>query len=364
MPRRALKSFTIEHLQIMDQEGNVDPALDPKIPDNDLKDLYRTMLKARMVDDRMYKLQAQGRMGTFPGVKGQEGCLGYGYALGKDDVIVPAFRETAALFYRGAPIKNILQYFMGMEEANVFPPDVHIMPIPIAIGSQTLHGAGLAWAHQIQNKSGVVLTFFGDGGSSEGDFHEACNMAGIFKLPVIFVCINNQWAISVPRRGQSASETLAQKAIGYGFPGIQVDGNDFMATYVACKEAVERARRGDGPTLIESVTYRLGAHTTADDPKRYRNEQEVEMWKPRDPLIRFKKYMEQKKLWSETWQTKIEQELAAEIEAAVREAEVEFNAINPYEMFDHVYAELTPDLVAQKEHALEFAEEVAAALHH
>ncbi len=363
MPRTALKQFTIEHLQIMDQNGNVDPALDPKIPDQDLKELYRTMLKARMVDDRMYKLQAQGRMGTFPGVKGQEGCLGYGYALGKDDAIVPAFRETAALFYRGAPIKNILQYFMGMEEANVFPPEVKILPIPIAIGSQTLHGAGLAWANQIQNKPGVVLTFFGDGGSSEGDFHEACNMAGIFKLPVIFVCINNGWAISVPRTTQCASETLAQKAVGYGFPGIQVDGNDFMATYVACKEALDRARAGEGPTLIESVTYRLGAHTTADDPKRYRSEKEVEVWKPRDPMIRFKAYMVQKKLWTETWQTKLEQEIAVEIEEAVREAEAEFQAINPYEMFDHVYGEMTPDLVAQKEHALEFAEEVAA-LHH
>ncbi|HQR09465.1 MAG TPA: pyruvate dehydrogenase (acetyl-transferring) E1 component subunit alpha [Gemmatales bacterium] len=363
MPRRALKNYTIEHLQIMDQDGNVDPELDPKIPDNDLKDLYRTMLKARMVDDRMYKLQAQGRMGTFPGVKGQEGCLGYGYALGKDDSIVPAFRETAALFYRGAPIKNILQYFMGMEEANVFPPEVKILPIPIAIGSQTLHGTGLAWANQIQDKPGVVLIFFGDGGSSEGDFHEACNMAGIFKLPVIFVCINNGWAISVPRRGQTASETIAQKALGYGFAGIQVDGNDFMATYVACKEALERARKGEGPTLIESVTYRLGAHTTADDPKRYRNEKEVEAWKPRDPLLRFKTYMEKKKLWTAAWQEQLEKELAVEIEDSVREAESEFTAINPYEMFDHVYAEMTPDLVAQKEQALEFADEVAAMQH-
>ena len=188
-------------------------------------------------------------------------------------------------------------------------------------------------------------------------------MAGIFKLPVIFVCINNGWAISVPRRTQTAAETLAQKALGYGFPGIQVDGNDFMATYVACKEALDRARKGEGPTLIESVTYRLGAHTTADDPKRYRNEKEVESWKPRDPLLRFKAYMEKKKLWSATWQEKLEQELAVEIEESVREAESEFTAINPYEMFDHVYAEMTPELIAQKEQALEFADEVAAMQH-
>ncbi len=364
MPRRVLKNFTIDYLQILDETGQVDQQLDPKIPAPDLKVLYRTMLKARMVDDRMYKLQAQGRMGTFPGVRGQEGCLGYGYALGKDDWIVPAFRETAALFYRGAPVKNILQYFMGMEEANVFPPENKILPIPIAIGSQTLHGTGLAWANQIKGDKGVVLIFFGDGGSSEGDFHEACNMAGIFGLPVVFVCINNHWAISVPRKTQSASDTLAQKALAYGFPGVQVDGNDFMATYVACKEALERARSGQGPTLIESVTYRLGAHTTADDPKRYRNEKEVEIWKPRDPLLRFKFYMEKNKLWTPAWQEELEKELAAEIEESVREAEVELHAVNPYEMFDHVYSELSPELIAQKEQALEYAEAVAQSAAH
>jgi pyruvate dehydrogenase E1 component alpha subunit len=363
MPRRVLKSFTIDYLQILDQNGQVDKDLDPKIPDNDLKALYRTMLKARLVDDRMYKLQAQGRMGTFPGVRGQEGCLGYGYALQDGDWVVPAFRETAALFWRGAPIKNILQYFMGMEEANLFPPETRILPIPIAIGSQTLHGTGLAWAQQIKGDRSVVLIFFGDGGSSEGDFHEACNMAGIYQLPVVFVCINNQWAISVPRKTQSASETLAQKALAYGFPGVQVDGNDFMATYVAGKEAFERARRGDGPTLIESVTYRLGAHTTADDPKRYRNEKEVELWKPRDPLTRFRIYMEKKNLWSAAWQEKLEVEIAGEIEEAVREAEAELHSVNPYEMFDHVYSEVLPDLAAQKEQALAFADQVAAAAH-
>jgi pyruvate dehydrogenase E1 component alpha subunit len=363
MPRRVLKNFTIDYLQILDQNGQVDEDLDPHIPDNDLKALYKTMLKARMVDDRMYKLQAQGRMGTFPGVRGQEGCLGYGYALHKEDWVVPAFRETAALFWKGAPIKNILQYFMGMEEANVYPPEVRILPTPIAIGSQTLHGTGLAWAQQIKGSKGVVLIFFGDGGSSEGDFHEACNMAGIFQLPVIFVCINNHWAISVPRKTQSASETLAQKALAYGFPGVQVDGNDFMATYVAGKEALERARNGGGPTLIESVTYRLGAHTTADDPKRYRNEKEVEIWKPRDPLTRFKIYMEQKNLWSADWQVKLEQELAEEIEESVREAEAELHAVNPYEMFDHVYAEMTPELQAEKETALTYAHDVAEAAH-
>jgi pyruvate dehydrogenase E1 component alpha subunit len=363
MPRRVLKNFTIDHLQILDQNGQVDPDLDPQIPDPDLKALFKTMLKARMVDDRMYKLQAQGRMGTFPGVRGQEGCLGYGYALQKDDWVVPAFRETAALFWKGAPIKNILQYFMGMEEANVFPSESKILPIPIAIGSQTLHGTGLAWAQQIKGSQGVVLIFFGDGGSSEGDFHEACNMAGIYHLPVIFVCINNHWAISVPRKTQSASETLAQKALAYGFPGVQVDGNDFMATYVAGKEALERARNGDGPTLIESVTYRLGAHTTADDPKRYRNEKEVEIWKPRDPLTRFRIYMEAKKLWTPAWQEALEAELAEEIEDSVREAEAELHAVNPYEMFDHVYSELTPHLQAQKETALEFADAVAQAAH-
>ncbi len=355
MPRKTIESFQVEHLQVLDENGQVDPALDPKLSAEDLKKLYRVMLLARMVDDRMYKLQAQGRMGTFPGVRGQEACVGVTYALEPTDWLQPAFRETACLFWRGIQPKRVLQYFAGMEEGNVFPEEARTWPIPICVGSQTLHATGVAWADQIRGEKNVTLCYFGDGGTSEGDFHEALNMAGIYKLPIVYVCMNNQYAISVPRAIQSGSKTLAQKAIGYGFSGLQIDGNDLMAAVVAGREAVARARAGKGPTLIEMVTYRLGPHTTADDARRYRSEEEVKAWLPKDPLVRMRKFMEKKSLWNANVQTEWEAEFAELIEKDVQEYEAELAAVDPMEMFDAVYATLTPELAAQKEQARTYA---------
>lgn len=355
MPRQPIESFSVEYLQVLDENGVVDRKLEPNIPDDDLRKLYRTMLAARMVDTRMTNLQRQGRMGTFPGVLGQEAAsLGCVYAVRPGDWIVPSFRETSALFWRGVPFKNVLTYYMSIEEGNVYPEGSNILPVAISIGSQTVHGTGIAWAAKIRGDDVVTLVFFGDGATSEGDFHEACNLAGVYQVPAVFIIMNNHYAISCPRALQSHSATLAQKAIAYGFPGIQIDGNDLLAAYVATDEAVRRARSGGGPTLIECLTYRLGPHTTADDPRRYRSDEEVEQWKKKDPLLRFRLYLEKKKLWTPDWQQQLEEQLQAEIDEAVHEAEEEVRNANPLDMFDYVYAETPPDLLAQKEECAAF----------
>ena len=361
MPRKVVETFSVEYLQILDENGKVDKALEPSIPPEDLKRLYQTMLSARMLDRRMYQLQQQGRIGTFPGVMGQEASLGCTYALEPRDWLAPAFRESACMFWRGIPMKNLLIYYMGMEEGNEFPEGANTLPIAITIGTQTLHATGLGWAAKLRGDDVVALCYFGDGATSEGDFHEACNMAGVFQVPVVFVCMNNQFAISVPRSHQTSAATLAQKAIGYGFAGLQVDGNDILATYAAAKEAVARAREGQGPTLIECLTYRLGPHTTADDPRRYRTEADVSVWQKREPLARFQLYLEQRKLWTPKWQEELESTIQEAIESAVRDAEAERDAANPLEIFDSVYAELTPELQAQKESAAEALGEPAHA---
>ncbi|MCS7168610.1 MAG: pyruvate dehydrogenase (acetyl-transferring) E1 component subunit alpha [Gemmatales bacterium] len=354
MPRQPLVQFQVDYLQILDENGRVDAALEPSLPQATLLQIHRCMTLARLLDRRMHILQQQGRMGTFPSCYGQEAAgLGCVLALRPDDWLVPAYRETSALFYRGLPMKNVLLFWMGLEEGNYWSPQLRVLSIPILIGSQTLHAVGIALACQIRGSDEVTMVFFGDGATSEGDFHEACNLAGVYQAPVVFVCINNQYAISVPRCLQSHSETLAQKAIAYGFPGIVVDGNDVLACYVAAQEAVQRARRGQGPTLIECLTYRLGPHTTADDPRRYRSEQERLQWEAKDPLKRWRIYLEQRGLWSESQQLELERELLAEIDAAVRQAEYDLAHADPLEMFDFVYAELPPDLAAQRREAAE-----------
>ncbi len=225
------------------------------------------------------------------------------------------------------------------------------------MGSQILHAVGLGWAAKYRQSDDVVMTFFGDGATSEGAFHEGLNFAGVFQTPVIFVCQNNHWAISIPVAKQTRSKTLAQKALAYGMPGIQVDGNNILAVYAAAKEAVERARAGQGPTLIECITYRMAVHTTADDPKRYRSEKEVDMWRKRDPIVRFQKYLVDKGLLSEDKIAGIESEVLQEIQAAIDGAEEQMKALgDPIDMFEHAYARMPSYLKEQKE---AFATEVA-----
>ena len=283
MPRTRLEpQFAIEYLSILDSDGNLDTALEPELSGADLKRLYRAMLLGRRLDERMLRLQRQGRIGTFAPIKGQEASqLGSVFTLRPTDWMVPSFRETAAMLWRGWPIEKFLLFFAGYLEGGQPGPEQRDLPITIPVATQLPHAVGLAYAIQYKGDDAVVMAYCGDGATSEGDFHEALNFAGVWHSPIVFVIQNNQWAISVPIKKQTHSRTIAQKALAYGFPGIQVDGNDVLAVYAASREAVERAREGGGPTLIECVTYRLGVHTTADDPTKYRSDEEVKAWERR-----------------------------------------------------------------------------------
>jgi pyruvate dehydrogenase E1 component alpha subunit len=264
--------------------------------------------------------------------------------------MVPAFRETAAEIWRGRSLESVIIYNNGYSEGAEIPQDLNNLPISVPVGSQILHAVGLGWAAKYRQTDDVAMTFFGDGATSEGDFHEGLNFAGVFQAPVIFVCQNNHWAISLPVAKQTRSKTLAQKALAYGMPGIQVDGNDILAVYAAAKEAVDRARAGQGPTLVECVTYRMAVHTTADDPKRYRTEKEVDKWRKRDPIVRFQKYLVDKGLLSEDKIAGIESEVLEVIQAAVDGAEEKMKAFgDPIDMFEHAYAEIPAYLKEQKE---------------
>src|SRR5512145_231401 len=350
MPRTVLEPrFQVEYLSILDSDGNLDSSLDPDIPPAELKRLYRAMLLGRRLDERMIRLQRQGRIGTFAPIKGQEASqIGAVSALGPHDWMVPSFRETAAMLWRGWPIEKLLLLFAGRLEGGQPAPDQHDLPITIPVATQLPHAVGLAYAAQYRGDDAVVMAFFGDGATSEGDFHEAANFAGVWHVPVVFVCQNNQWAISVPLKKQTHSRTIAQKALAYGIPGIQVDGNDVLAVYAATREAVERARGGQGPTLIECVTYRLGVHTTADDPTKYRSEEEVREWERKDSLTRFTDYLKKRNLWREDLEAQVDEEIAAAIER--------FEATpppDPLTIFDHVYAERPPHLERQRAELME-----------
>ena len=355
MPRTTVElPYTIEYLSILDADGTVDAALDPQLDGGLLLKLYRTMLLARRFDERLVAMQRQGRIGTYGPIKGQEAAqLGTVCALRDTDWVVPAFREGAAVIWRGTPLENLLLFWAGREEGAAGATE-RTLSIAVPVATQLPHAVGIAWAARYKNDPAVVMTYFGDGATSEGEFHEAMNFAGVMQVPVVFVCQNNQWAISMPREKQTRSKTLAQKALAYGFPGIQVDGNDILAVYVAAREAVDRARAGGGPTMIECVTYRLSVHTTADDPLRYRDEAEVKRWEQRDPLLRFAKYLEAKGLCDQQKRDALDAEVRNDIKAAVERFEA-MPPPDPLEMFDYVYARRPPELEAQRR-------ELAAAL--
>src|SRR6266540_1837997 len=345
MPRTPLEPrFTIEHLSILDSDGNLDAALEPEIPAEELKRLHRAMLLGRRLDERMVKLQRQGRIGTFAPIKGQEAAqIGSVATLQPTDWTVPSFRETAVMLWRGWPIEKLLLLFAGYLEGGQPGPQQRDLPIAIPVATQLPHAVGLAYAAQYRGDDAVVMTFFGDGATSEGDFHEAMNFAGVWHVPIVFVCQHNQWAISVPVKKQTHSRTLAQKALAYGFPGLQVDGNDVLAVYAASREAVDRARGGGGPTLVECVTYRLGVHTTADDPTKYRSEEEVKAWERKEPLTRFSAYLEKKNLLEPGLEQQVDEEIARGVAA--------FEATPPADplgIFAHVYAEPPPHLRAER----------------
>jgi len=345
MPRTQIEpQFTVEHLSILDSDGNLDSALEPPIAPDELKRLHRAMLLGRRFDERMLRLQRQGRIGTFAPIKGQEAAqIGSVAALRRTDWMVPSFRETASMLWRGWTMEKLLLFFAGYLEGGQPAPEQRDLPICIPVATQLPHAVGLAYAAQYRADDAVVMAYCGDGATSEGDFHEAMNFAGVWHVPMVFLIQNNQWAISIPFKKQTHSRTIAQKALAYGFPALQVDGNDLLAVYAATREAVERARRGEGPTLIECVTYRLGVHTTSDDPTKYRSTEEVQAWERKDPLTRFGAYLQKRNLLA----AGLEEEVDAEIARAV----AAFEAIGPPDplaMFDHAYAKRTAPLEGQR----------------
>ncbi|MEA3640570.1 MAG: pyruvate dehydrogenase (acetyl-transferring) E1 component subunit alpha [Lamprobacter sp.] len=352
MPRTAIDlDCKVEYLSVLDEDGNLDEALAPEVSDEQLARMHRVMLLARRFDERMLNLQRQGRIGTFAPVSGQEAAqVGTVAALREDDWVVPSFREFAASIWRGTPLKALLLYNAGYNEGAAIAEDAHDLPIAIPVATQIPHAVGLGYAARYRGTDAVALVFFGDGATSEGDFHEALNFASVLKTPTLFVCQNNQWAISIPREDQTHSKTLAQKALAYGMPGLQVDGNDLLAVLAAAREAVERARNGGGPTLIECVTYRLSLHTTADDPSRYRSEEEVQEWERREPLPRIQRYLKERGILDEDGLEALENEISEQIDEAWSDTEQAMEALDePLDIFAHNYAELPPILREQRE---------------
>jgi pyruvate dehydrogenase E1 component alpha subunit len=334
--------------QVLDKDGSLvgpDPGLPPAL----LKDMYWWMLYSRMADDKALKLQRQGRMGTYAPNKGQEAAqVGSALAMSPDDWMFPAFRELAAYMVRGVPLELNLMYFMGDIRGNRIPEGVNNLPIYVPVGTQIPQAVGAAHAMRLKGSKTAVVVYFGDGATSTGDFHEGLNLAGVLKAPVVLLCQNNQWAISVPRARQTAARTLAQKAVAYGFPGVLVDGNDVLAMYAVTLEALDRARSGGGPTLIEAYTFRMLMHTTADDPKRYRKEEELRVWEAKDPLKRFRAYLERRGLWTAAWQAELEAKAAKMIDSAIAKAE-SAPPHAPEELFAHMYAEMPDELREQLE---------------
>ncbi len=351
MPIRTVYKAQIEHLQILDEEGKLDEKLaKDTLTDDQVVFAYEFMTLCRHYDEVAFKLQRSGRMGTYPQNKGQEAAaIGSGMAAVKGrDFLVPCYRENAALFLHGLPMEKILLHWMGDERGNQIPEGVLMTPLSIPIGTQMLHATGIAWAYKMRKEDRCVITYFGDGATSEGDFHEAMNFATVFNVPCVFFCQNNQWAISVPRESQMASETVAQKGLAYGAHCIQVDGNDLFAVYKASKDAIDRARGGGGVTLIEAITYRLADHTTADDARRYRDEEEVASWRGKDPLIRLRKYLERKGLWDDAKQTAQEEKSKAIVVEIVKSVET-IEAPTTDDIFDSTYGTpLTGELERQK----------------
>ena len=350
MPRQRIDLDPIDALSILDEEGRVDKALEPAIPPDDLRRLYRTFLLARRFDERMLLMQRQGRIGTYLPARGHEAAvLGSVYPLRPTDWLVPVWREWAAYVWRGWPLESLILLYAGLPEGTSVPGDIRDLPVCVPMGTQVPHAVGLACAARARREDSVVLCYFGDGASSEGICQEAMNFAGVFRAPIVFVCVNNQWAISVPRSKQTRAKTLAHRALAYGFPGIQTDGNDLLAMVAVTREAVARAREGGGPTLIEAVTYRLAPHSTADDPTKYREDAEVKVWEAREPLRRLRRYLEAKGLVDDGLHNRLETEVDAEVRAAIERAEARMREASPLDMFAHVYGDVPAEVEVQRQ---------------
>ncbi len=342
MSERIVNSCEVKWLDVLDEKGNIDESLMPPLSAGEIRKMYETLILARTFDQRALNLQREGRLGTYASILGQEASqVGSALAFDKADWIFPSFRESGVLITLGYPLPMIFQYWSGDERSLKAPADLNIFPISIPVGTHIPHAVGAGFAAKYKGDKIAAAAYFGDGGTSKGDFHEGFNIAGVFKVPVVFICQNNQWAISMPREKQTASKTIAQKAFAYGFEGVQVDGNDIFAVYKVTKDAVEKAKQGKGPTFIECFTYRVSHHTTADDATRYRQQEEVEAWKLKDPVLRLKLFMHKKGIWTEDYHKGVEEKAKAAIDDAVKKAEA-VEPPDPRDMISFTYEKLTP----------------------
>lgn len=333
--------------RVLDAEGKVVGAV-PGLSAEQFVQLHRWMLLGRAFSERMIALQRQGRMGTFGDLSGQEAAsVGLVAPLRPQDWFIASYRELLSYYIKGVPLAGIMDLYRG-RVTDRYPQQAHCLPIQIVLATQMLHAAGAAMAAKLRGDDVVAMGVCGDGASSEGDFAEALNFAGTYRAPAIFVVQNNGWAISVPRSRQTAAEYIAHRGPGYGMPGVLVDGNDVLAVYGVVQAAMERARAGEGPTLIEALTYRMGAHTTADDPKRYRPAEELEEWRNKDPIARYRSFLLERGLLTPEEEARHSAAAAEEVAAAVAEIDAE-PPEDPARIFDQVYAESTPHLRAQKE---------------
>lgn len=313
-----------ETLSILDETGQiVNKDLLPDLSDDELKELFKQMVWSRVLNERSTKLNRQGRLGFFAPTSGEEASqIGSNFAMTKDDFILPAYRDVPQLVQHGLPLYQAFLWSRGHVDGNKYPEAMQALPPQIIIGAQYVQTAGVALGIKKNNKKTVAYTYTGDGGTSQGDFYEGINFAGAFKSPALFFVQNNGYAISVPRAKQTAAPTLSQKAVAVGIPGIQVDGMDALAVYAATKAAREWAVAGNGPVLIETLTYRYGPHTlSGDDPKRYRTSAEVDDWQRKDPLIRMRKYLTDKGIWSTDQEKAWEEEVNKQIDEAIKKTE-------------------------------------------
>lgn len=336
--------------QCLDEQGNaIAEGVDSIMRDDQVVEALRWMLLSRAFDARATALQRQGRLGTYSPVKGQEASV-VGTAMALDpsrDWVVPSYRELPALARQGYPLDRMFASYMGKVRHARIPDDVRVLPNQVALATQLPHAVGLAWGLKLQHLDSVVMPYFGDGASSEGDFHEALNLAGVTRAPVVFVLQNNQWAISTSRAVQSAVEFFSVRAAGYGFPGLTVDGNDLLAVYAAARDAVARARAGEGPTLIETITYRLSFHNTTDNPREYLPDGWLEEAEKKDPILRLERWLSSRGLWDEGARAAMEGEIAEQMDAALAAAAAA-PAVRPADVFADVYADPPERLLRQR----------------
>lgn len=349
MPRDVIATFSVERLSIIDEQGDADESLIPPLGEGEVRRLYELLVLSRTFDQRALALQREGRLGTYPSILGQEAAqVGSAFAIAKADWVIPSFREMGTHITLGYPLPLLFRYWAGDERGLRTPDDLNIFPICVSVATQIPHAVGAAMGARLRGDGNAVVTYFGDGATSKGDFHEGCNLAGVLRLPIVFICQNNQWAISVPVARQTSAATLAQKAVAYGFEGVQVDGNDVFAVYRATRDALDKARSGGGPTFIECLTYRMADHTTADDAARYRPPEEVAAWRGKDPILRLERYMAKKGWWDDGYGREVADGAAAAIDEAVQAAEG-VPPPEPGEMFGSTFATITPRQQRQME---------------